>query len=244
MKTSNRTERDLLLLRSLGSFGVFSTKQIARIFFPGVARTTVLRRLRHLEKGRFLRRVWGHLDGGYAWYLTKGCALELGFPASLRRINRNNLEHDVLLSDVRVALAKAQLGQEWVPEFEIKRLAEEKNSLGSQSVRVIPDGILTVEGRDGFRAVAVELELKAKNKMRYKETFSKYARKQNLWRVWYLVPTVSMGRMLEREWKKSVPSVRAEQFMWSLVAEVVSDPTEARVHSNANDYLLTQMLTL
>jgi hypothetical protein len=62
------------------------------------------------------------------------------------------------------------------------------SSWGFQQVCDEPGGILTVEGRDGFRAVASKLELKAKNKMRYKETFSKYARKQNLWRLWYLVP--------------------------------------------------------
>jgi DNA-binding MarR family transcriptional regulator len=66
------TERDRNLLGTLSDFGLLSTKQIQHLIFQGIRKTTMLRRLRLLEKRNLIRRIKGLNDGKFAmkYYIT------------------------------------------------------------------------------------------------------------------------------------------------------------------------------
>jgi hypothetical protein len=53
------TNRDRLLLFKLHSYGMLATNQVKTVVFNDIAVTTVLRRLRILEKGHLIKRVEG-----------------------------------------------------------------------------------------------------------------------------------------------------------------------------------------
>ena len=64
------TERDKCLLRFLSATGFLGTSHIQTIYFRGAARTTVLRRLRMLEKKSLIKRVLGLESQEVLWMLT------------------------------------------------------------------------------------------------------------------------------------------------------------------------------
>jgi len=222
------TKRDREILAKLSRYGILSTSQIKRIFFPDVDLTTVRRRLRILEAARFIFRIPGLDDGGLGWALTQKSAAELGSSFPIRHFNRNSIEHDVLLSEVRLSLEGIGLGAGWIPEHVLKRKTPKASYLEE---RFVPDALLTVTNHNKNRVVALELELNAKNKKRYEKILQKYLRMKNLWALWYLVPSESVGKMLESVWSKLNSSKRNDLFIWSLIDEVLTNPTEALVRS-------------
>ena len=62
--------RDKELCRRLHSFGLLTTRQIAATLFPGIALTTILRRLRKLEEASYIRRIEGLHNNEKGWALT------------------------------------------------------------------------------------------------------------------------------------------------------------------------------
>jgi hypothetical protein len=106
--------RDRRLLSNLNRYGVLSTRQIRNIFFAGIAHSTVMRRLRKLEKKNLIGRVSGLEEGLCAWQLgAKGVSL-LGVDTGFRYANRNTIEHEVKLSSLRIAPESVGLGADWV----------------------------------------------------------------------------------------------------------------------------------
>ena len=203
----------------------------------------MLRRLRHLEHGKWIARVTGLPSGELAWRLTAYAAGRLGCESSLPRINRNTLVHDILLSDVRFSLARVGLGENWTSEILLRRKAWEKRK--SSSVEEgIPDAVLTVKAKGEYHAVALELELHPKNRQRYRKIFRSYAARQTLAWVWYIVPHARLGERLEREWSKVSSFNRYIQLVWSLLPEVLDAPWEAKIHSAGTVALLSDRVEL
>ena len=67
MKQDWFTERDRKLLETLSDFGLMSTAQLERRVFAGIKSTTVLRRLRILEKRTLIARSSGLSQGRLTW---------------------------------------------------------------------------------------------------------------------------------------------------------------------------------
>ena len=65
------TNRDLLLLELLESYGVLSTQQIRGLIFKDIKTRTVLRRLRVLKQRGFIYSSEGLPNGSLAWILTE-----------------------------------------------------------------------------------------------------------------------------------------------------------------------------
>jgi Fe2+ or Zn2+ uptake regulation protein len=65
------TERDKKIFSDLKNYSVLTTTHIARRNFPGVALTTVLRRLRRLEACGFVRRIEGLASNERCWMVTR-----------------------------------------------------------------------------------------------------------------------------------------------------------------------------
>lgn len=72
------TKRDIRLLKLLSGYGMLSTTQIVTNVFGAIATTTVLRRLRMLEKKRFIKRIIGLESHELLWMLTHEGGKEAG----------------------------------------------------------------------------------------------------------------------------------------------------------------------
>ena len=236
------TERDHALFRKLGDFGALSTAQVRELFFKDIRTTTMLRRLRLLEKRELLRRIHGLSDGSHGWCLTKRCAKQLGVEGIFRNLNRNSLEHDVTLSQVRMSLESVGLGATWVPEHVLRFKAWQDRSQSGKVPENVPDGIFTVEKSGQYLAVAVELEMTEKNSDRYAKSLKAYFWKQSLAMIWYLVPNKALGLKLERIWKKMNNSYDT-RLKWTLISQVLKNPYDIEIHSQGTTRLLRDAIT-
>lgn len=235
------TNRDLVLLAKLQTYGLLTTRLVGKQVFSGVNLTTVLRRLRKLESDSYVQRVTGLEGFELAWALTEKGVQKVGDVPFKRHFRRDLLEHDVKLTNLRLALEGQGIARHWTPEHEIRSIMARRHGLKSMTGRVVPDGLMGVRVDGCAETVAVELELNFKNQGRYYRTFREYRSKSNIWAVWYVVATPGMGESLARLWKKFNPLSGGLRFRWSLVDFVLTNPEEAWVHSQDHRWKLSDL---
>lgn len=223
------TKRDLEIFKLIAKTAILTTAQIHREIFPGIATTTVLRRLRKLERGKYIERVEGLPKHELAWALAIKGADAIGCVEFKRRFHRLALVHDVKLAALRLALEGYGIAHSWLPEHEIRSAMARKHGLQRMKSEAVPDGIMGASYKGVMESVAMELELHYKNKDRYRETFQSYQWKENLKAVWYLVPSESLGRHLEKLWLKYVGQM-GPWFLWSIIDDVLANPGLAAIH--------------
>lgn len=223
------TKRDLDIFKLISKTTILTTAQIHREIFPGVATTTVLRRLRKLERQKFIDRIEGLPNHELAWALAPKGAGAIGCADFKRRFHRLALVHDVKLAGLRLALEGHGIARSWIPEHEIRFAMARKHGVKRMKSQSVPDGIMGVSYKGVMESVAIELELHYKNKDRYRDTFQSYQWKKNIKAVWYLVPSESLGRHMERLWRKYVGQV-GPWLLWSLVDDVLANPGIAATH--------------
>ncbi len=235
------THRDQAIFQDLQSYGLHSTRNLAQRHFPHVAMTTILRRLRALERSGYITRITGLDGGGNAWCLSKSSASRLAPQACKIHFPRFILDHDLKLVDLRLRLERAGIAHSWRPEHEIRAKVAEKHGLRRIGERTIPDGLMGVETEGLTETIAVELELSIKNQRRYQRIFRDYGSKKNLWGFWYVVQSQSIGRQLMKAAKDSGHLGQSPYFLWSLLADVMADPLNATVHSYRDSYKLHEL---
>jgi DNA-binding MarR family transcriptional regulator len=226
MSQTPLTQRDYVLLETLFSFGLMTTPQLERKVFSRIRRTTVLRRLRKLGKRGLIQRTSGSEKGALVWSVTaKGGAL-IGEPSGYGHINRNTLEHDILVSEVRLVLEEIGVSREWKPGHILKK----EVSPGRRESGLIPDGIMLLPLGDSFRAVAIELELSAKAHSRYTKVIREYAGKRSIAAVWYIVSHKSIGKSVFKAAASPNSSDRkGEWVFWTPLSEMLKDPLQAQL---------------
>ena len=203
------TKRDLLLLETLESYGVLSTKQIRELVFKDINTRTVLRRLRLLKQRGFIYSSEGLPSGALAWTLSKRSSRLFKHDLETKTINKNSLQHDVAISSIRIQLERLKIAESWTSEHILKKEVikshyEEKRSSLSymDEPPLIPDSLFITRHEGEMKAVALELELTLKSRERYKKIFSQYKEKEKIWFVWYVVLTHSTGEALSKLWAK------------------------------------------
>ena len=203
------TERDMVLLEQLESFGILSTQQIREIVFNNIDTRTVLRRLRLLKQRGWLLSSEGLPNGGMVWVLSRKGALLFNPEGETKPINRNTLKHDAIISDIRIQLERLGIVESWTPEHILKKKAtktlyewEKKSFSRVEDPPTVPDSLFITKQKGEMKAVALELELSLKSKTRYKKIFSRYKKKEELWCVWYVVLNKSVGESLIELWDK------------------------------------------
>ncbi len=223
------TQRDKRLLQIVQSYGILTTRQLALMVFPGIAITTVLRRLRALEGGGYIQRIEGLRSTERAWGVSERtasadqeCPAKVHFP-------RHSLDHDLKLTDLRIRLEGQGIALSWIPEHEIRAKVAKAHGLREAKRKVVPDGIAGVEVNGVKESVAVELELNFKNSRRYWQIFWDYQTKKNLYAVWYVVGSKGIGRHLEKAYKHCYFSGKLFLF-WSVLDDVMRDPMAATIH--------------
>jgi hypothetical protein len=95
--------------------------------------------------------------------------------------------------------------------------------------KLIPDGLIGVEVSNKMESVAIELELTLKDKRRYRNIINHYQNKENLYAVWYIVPTNSILRSLKENWKKHYGSYSGIKVYFSILADLMKNPLEAKL---------------
>lgn len=223
------TQRDLEIFKLMSAMAILTTAQLQQAVFSSIAATTVLRRLRKLERGRYIQRIKGLPSYEVAWALTQKGADAVGYGNPKRNFHRLSLVHDVMLADLRLTLEGHGIARSWIPEHEIRSLMARKHGLKKMKTETVPDGIMSISYQGVMESVAVELELHYKNQDRYKQIFEAYRWKENIKAVWYFVPSKSLGRHLEKLWMKS--GVRSTPWLlWSEVDDVLTNGGMAVVH--------------
>lgn len=237
------TERDRELLRMLSRMGFMTTRQLNRTIFKGIAITTELRRLRVLERSDYIIRVEGLGSNEKGWCLTIKGADAVGFLFPKRRFNRATLEHDKILTDLRLILEGGGVAHSWIPEHEIRSKMAKSHGLRGMESKTVPDGIIGVEYQTAKHSVAIELELSYKSQSRYKDIFWSYRNKDRLLAVWYLLPSKKFGESLGHLWTKHTGQGARIWLLWSVVDDILENGAQAQVHyfdqSSRIDHLWT-----
>ena len=222
-------KRDHSILASLARYGILSTKQIGDKYFSGVRHTTLMRRLRALEKENLIVRARGLPASMSAWYLSVKGVGASGASEIPRYTNQNVITHEVALSSVRMCLESVGLGADFTPERVLKRGYEWKRDDSESSKRVIPDGILVAAEGKKTHVVALELELQPKNHARLRNVLGQYAKMTNLTRVMYVASTRSIANLVLRQWDKVQLYNGSPEILVCLLEELLEKKDQARV---------------
>ena len=243
------TDRDLLLLELLESYGVLSTQQIRGLIFKDINTRTVLRRLRLLKQRGFIYSSEGLPNGSLAWILSKKSAQLFKHDIETKVINKSSLQHDVAVSAIRIQLEKLKIAESWTAEHVLRK--ELLKSYGKTEafrdyqlrVSLIPDSLFTIKDEEEIKTVALELEFSLKSKARYKKIFSKYKEKENISFVWYVVLNKSVGEVLSKLWDKYAFLGCGDcKFAYSTFKEVfkesfkLPEPREARYRRKKEEW--------
>lgn len=172
--------RDILLLETLNKYNLLTTNQICSLVFHGVNKSTVLRRLRLLESKNYICQSAIMDNYSRTWQLSDKAALVIDDAKVFKVCNRNTIQHDILISDIRLKLESLGLGFEWLSYFEIKSAQGQNASFKPDKVNhsfnhINPDGIMIESLRSKNKVISLELELTLKSSSRYRELLSGYS---------------------------------------------------------------------
>ena len=106
--------RDLKLLDLLNRYNLMSTNQIYRLVFSGLANSTMLRRLRLLEKNKYINQSAILDNYSRTWQLSSKALDVIPDATVFKILNRNTINHDILITEVRIKLEKFGLAKDWV----------------------------------------------------------------------------------------------------------------------------------
>ena len=179
------TNRDLHLLQTLFNFSLLSTSQINVLVFPLIDNRTVLRRLRKLESAKLIQRSKEYRGGMSVWHLTGTGARRIGTIAQIKTINKNVLQHDLLVNDLRMRLAPLKMIASWKSAHQIKHERGIQVHPLSKTLDTIPDWLCSINSWTGQRNVAIEVEHSYKGPERMENIFYAYLRKGQLHHLWY-----------------------------------------------------------
>jgi hypothetical protein len=231
----NLTQRDLKLLKVIDRYGLLTSKQIQGLSFNGVNTRTMLRRLRALRRKRFIVCHHGLRSGKLVWTLGNGGLKKLGANVIVN-LNKNSLEHDVLVSSVRIALDKAGVGSRWQSSHYLRSNVSQGVAPQNRSTDQIPDALFSIQTKKGFKIVALEVELVSKSKSRYRKIVDEYVHKNAIDYIWYVVANPRIGTLIQE-----ISEHNADKFLWSEINELIHNPHSVFLRQNGNKYRLSDL---
>ncbi len=225
------TARDRELLMQLNSYELLSTVMIESLIFKGIRKTTTLRRLRILEKEKLIKRTQNTTSQIYLWSITDQGAQAIGYESNKNSWNKNTLDHDLKLIEVRMKLENIGLVKSWTTEQKIKSIVYKNNSRLEAKKKLIPDGVFITSLENQNKSVAIELELTLKDKKRIKEVIKNYLAKNDLSFVWYISPQKNILKSIFTEWKTMARESSGVRLIASLYEEVILNPLESHIYT-------------
>jgi hypothetical protein len=236
----NFTARDLLLLKAIDRYGLVSTRQLKYLIFKAINHRTMLRRLRLLEKKRLIERHSGLPHGKLVWTLGNEGLKRAGSRTKVT-INRNSLEHDALVTSVRIALDQAGIGMTWRSSHLLRQQASEGISPEYRDFDQIPDAMFAIQTKEGIKIVALEVEIVAKSKRRYRKILELYQYKDAIDVVWYVVPAPKLGSLILTEATETPKGYRSHKFHWSALGDLLQNPRSVLLHSISKSQRLSEI---
>lgn len=240
------TKRDVHLLQTLDAYSLLSTPQVNALNFPGIDFRTMLRRLRKLERAKLLQRTKDYRGGVSVWYLTGTGARRIGREPCIRTLNKNVLEHDLRVNDLRINLAPLRMVNSWKSAHQIKHERGVEVHPLSSMLDTIPDWLCRINSWNGQRNVAMEVELSYKGPSRMENVFYAYLRKSRLHHVWYFVATETMGETfthIVRRITKPMDKFDPLWFLWSNISEI-TDPSQIRLRTLTGEMALGDLFAI
>ena len=238
------TDRDNELLTGLSHYGMFSTKQIIEMYFKDINSSTVLRRLRLIEKENYLRRFGKLETNEFLWGVTAKGGEHTGIDHFKTQWSKSMLEHDHKLLTLRLILERLSIVKSWTAEHQIRSMIYKKYSLREAKNKLIPDGLMEASIKNYSETMAIELELNLKNKDRYQKIIYAYQGKEDLHAVWYIVTSQSIFNSLRDSWKKSRSSYSKLKVYFSFLEDIKSLGTEAKMFGLDSTYLIKNYFDL
>jgi hypothetical protein len=238
IRMSNRDKR---LFELLARYEIIGSKQIRKLLFTHIPETNFFRRMRELEKAKMIRRLGPMTDHSYAWLLGSKGKERMGFGERELFKTRLTLEHDVTLTQVRMALNEIGLGKKFVTESALRKRArlQQTGYLEKKKQVVVPDGLFPVLIKERAEVFALEVELNFKNRLRYQELFKRYLKMDGLYAIWYVVPSKSMGDRLLQEWEAFFEKFRGQYrrkiLCYTELDSFLADPRNALIHDHQGE---------
>ena len=243
--TIRLTDRDRAIIFDCHQNGVLSFNQIKERYFKNQNKVTVSNRLRCLRNAGLIH---SHRLGvaiyhgserhiGTVFRLTKSGnkILKTLHPNAQIRdeevpINSSTLIHDLILSDVLVAL-KIRFPNAAVTNG---KLIKREKEMGGR----VPDAILF--DPDSKIKVAIELELTAKSEKRYREIILGYRLDQTYSHVLYVVGISSihekMEALIDRKRVEGLPSPVTGKFYFVGLDLLLKDPKSASITNGESSF--------
>lgn len=238
------TKRDQELLKGLGQYGMFSTKQIVELYFREINSSTVLRRLRKLEAQSFIRRVGKLETNEFLWGVTSKGGELMGQEFFKTHWSKTMLEHDHKLVELRLILENLGISKAWMPEHQIRSNIYKKYSFREAKNKLVPDGLMEATVKNYNETMAIELELNLKNKSRYQKMIYAYQGKEGLHAVWYIVSSRSILNCLKDYWSKNRSSYSKVRVYFSFLEDIKALGVNAKMIGLESTYLIKNYFDL
>lgn len=232
------TNRDQHLVSDLGNYGLLSTTIIVEKYFNNVDYSTVLRRLRILEKEGLIRRAGLLMTTENLWAIAPKGAKKMSLENFKCYWNQASIDHDFKLIKLRMFLEELGIIKKWVAEHVIRSMIYKKYSLREAKNKLIPDGIFETKIDETSHSMAIELELNLKSQSRYKKILGQYQWKTDLLGVWYIVPNLAILNKLKEYWNSTFSSYTDGKIYFSLLDELLTLKGESNLYSRNETYLL------
>ena len=236
MAKAKITERDIRVIECLDRYALMTSQQIHNSQFQSTDIRTMLRRLRLLEQRNLIQRHHGLQNGKLVWSATKK-GLTLTGSDYVVTVNRNAIEHDSMLTEVRVLLDRLGIGKNWKGSHDLRLAASADRKPEDRDADVIPDGLFGVVRNNEARFVALEVELTAKARKRYRRILDLYGYKKAINHIWYVIKSPKLGESLLKEVERLQRTMPEDWLAWTTIEDLLSNELEAKVHFQNGKWL-------
>lgn len=235
------TKRDLQLIEILADYGIFSTDLIIKRVFNSIDYSSVLKRLRILEKNNFIRRAGLLENKENVWAVTNKASNYHASTHFKSYWTHANLNHDLKIVKLRLLFEQIGIAKKWIPEHVIRSMIYQKYSLREAKKKLIPDGILECKINKKIESFAIELELNLKSQKRYQQIISLYQWKNDLHGILYIVPSHRILKKLQEIWSKFAVRANELKIFFLVLSELENLREHAYIYSNDRPILMKEM---
>jgi hypothetical protein len=238
------TNRDQHILSDLGNYGLLSTTIIVEKHFNKVDYSTVLRRLRILEKEGLIRRAGLLMTTENLWAIAPKGAKQMSLENFKCYWNQASIDHDFKLIKLRMFLEELGIIKKWIAEHVIRSMIYKKYSLRDAKNKLIPDGIFESKIDNSSQSMAIELEMNLKSQSRYKKILGQYQWNKDLLGVWYIVPSQAILNKLKDYWNRTTSSYTEGKIYFSLLDDLLTFKGESLLYSTNEKFLLKEFFKI
>jgi hypothetical protein len=188
-----------------------------------------------------IKRVKGLENAELLWSIDLKGARLINVEFFKTSWDKKTLDHDLLISKLRLAFESVKLYESWIPEHELKSRMNQKFSFKEAVRKLIPDGLMNIKLGHKIETVAIEVELSHKNKNRYERIFRDYGKKENLLGIWYFVRNESIFKMIKNDSNKYSYELKGKKVFISYADEILKDISNARIFTNKECFLIKDL---